>query len=406
MPHHSFDLRSRFARDVRGTVAIMFALAIFPVMLTVGLAIDGARGYYTRSKLGAVLDAAALATAKTMRDRDLTDAEVRTIAAAYVTRHMGSDAGRRIVTDDVVVAIDRERNQIRLDVTAHVTNYFGPLVNVPSFEVAQSATAVFGVKEIELGMMLDVSGSMADFGKIDDLKGAVRTLLDIMMPADGGAAKVKVGIAPYSWAVNAGAFAGTVKGNAGDPANLCVSERRGGAAFTDAPPTGGNTLGNRTDRCPASTILPITSRKADLNTHVDGLEPRGATAGHLGAAWAWYLISPDWTGIWPAESQPKAYSDTRVIKSVILMTDGMFNTEYELDNNGASAAQAAAVCANIKARGIIVYTIGFQAPGEVLPLLRGCATTPDYFFDVQNSAALNAAFARIAADLTELRLSR
>ena len=29
-----------------------------------------------------------------------------------------------------------------------------------------------------------------------------------------------------------------------------------------------------------------------------------STAGQLGAAWAWYLVSPNWSGVWPASGKP------------------------------------------------------------------------------------------------------
>ena len=89
----------------------------------------------------------------------------------------------------------------------------------------------------------------------------------------------------------------------------------------------------------------------------------------------------------------------------MLMTDGMFNTQYE-PGNGSSVEQAAALCDNIKAAGVVVYTIGYEAPAEVLPLLRNCASSASLFFDAGNATELMGAFEKIAAHLTELRLTR
>lgn len=396
---------SAFANDRGGAVAIIFAFTIIPVFLTVGLAIDGARGYSTKSKLGAVLDAAALATAKSMRDKDLDDDAVLEIAKKYVEIHMAPEMAKRVTAQPVLVAVDRAANTIKLDLTAHVANNFAGLVNIPQFEVRHSATAAFGAKEVELGMMLDVSGSMSDFGKIEDLKTAVTSLLEVMMPDGGGNAKVRIGIAPFSASVNAGDYASLVR--AGPLANTCVSERKGPNAFTDAAPVSGDKLGHVPRMCPTSKVLAITDNKGDLQTATAALDPAGATAGHLGAAWAWYLVSPSWNGaVWSGSNAPKAYDNNSVIKSVLLMTDGMFNTQYELAANGTSAAQAIALCQNMKAKGILVYTVGFQAPPDALAILRQCATGPAYYFDATSAASLNAAFSRIAADLTELRLVR
>lgn len=392
----------RFGSDDRGTVALLFALTLIPLFIVVGLAIDGARAYYTNTKLLAVLDSAALAAAKSLRERELSDDEVRDIAQNYVNRHMDQDHGRDITANTLGVVIDRSRNTLRLSLVANVATYFGGIINKPIFSVSQTATALFGAKQVELGMMLDVSGSMNDFGKIDDLKSAVRTLLDIMIPEETTSTKVRIGYAPFSTSVNAGSYKVQVTGIGGS--SHCVTERTGTAAFLDSEPTGSNRLKARTSSCPASEIVPITNNKRDLIREVNELATGGVTAGHLGAAWAWYLISPDWSSIWPTQSAPKPYSDATTIKSVVLMTDGMFNQAYEAAN-GSSATQAQQVCSNIKARGIIVYTIGFQAPPEVLPILRNCATTSTHFFDAHSSSALTAAFAKIAAELTDLRLA-
>lgn len=391
--------------DTSGAVAIIFALTMLPVFLMVGLALDGARGYSTKAKLSAVLDAAALATAKTMRDQNLDDDAVLAIAQKYVTIHMAPDVAKKITAEPVTISVDRDSSTVRLDLTAHVANNFGGVINIPKFEVSQSATAAFGAKEVELGMMLDVSGSMGDFGKINDLKAAVTTLLEVMMPEAGGNSKVRIGIAPFSASVNAGIYAPKVR--SGGTGTTCVSERKGPNAFTDAAPVDGDKLGHVPNMCPVSTVHAITDNKADLLTATAALHPAGSTAGHLGAAWAWYLISPMWNGaVWTGANAPKAYDSNRVIKSVLLMTDGMFNTQYELSANGTSAVQALAICKNMRDKGIVVYTVGFQAPPDALVILRACASGPAYHYDATDAASLNAAFAKIAADLTELRLVR
>ncbi|MGL4395333.1 MAG: VWA domain-containing protein, partial [Hyphomicrobium sp.] len=137
----------------------------------------------------------------------------------------------------------------------------------------------------------------------------------------------------------------------------------------------------------------------------NAFQANGATAGHLGIAWAWYLISPKWSAIWPSESQPEEHDPAKLIKGVVLMTDGMFNTEYE-GNNGSSAQQALKLCANIKASGVEVFTVGFQAPANVLPLLKTCASKPEYAFDAKDGEALKSSFTQISSALKELRVTQ
>ena len=121
---------------------------------------------------------------------------------------------------------------------------------------------------------------------------------------------------------------------------------------------------------PQNTIVPLTSDKNALNTAIDDLTADGSTAGHLGTAWTWYTLSPNWQNVFTPTSRPKAYNQSDVKKIAILMTDGAYNTQYCLGvkdsvincnaENGSSVEQARQICTNMKAAGITVYTVGFE----------------------------------------------
>ena len=51
----------KFADDRRGAVAVLIALAAVPLIGTIGIGVDSARGYIAQSRLSAAVDAAALA---------------------------------------------------------------------------------------------------------------------------------------------------------------------------------------------------------------------------------------------------------------------------------------------------------------------------------------------------------
>lgn len=55
------DLTQRFQSCERGAIAIIVALAVIPMMVAGGLAVDLSRAYLTKSRLGHALDAAGLA---------------------------------------------------------------------------------------------------------------------------------------------------------------------------------------------------------------------------------------------------------------------------------------------------------------------------------------------------------
>jgi Flp pilus assembly protein TadG len=213
---------------------------------------------------------------------------------------------------------------------------------------------------------------------------------------------------------------------------------------TDAP-VGFYYNSNGSD-CLGREILPLTSDKEDLHYLANHLSVAGSTAGQIGLAWAWYMISPnfvteDLADVWPADATPAAYAEDNLVKAVILMTDGVFNTMYEhgvpsrdsstLSGNdnvrsavnsplGDSIAQAEALCDAIKAvdendddKGdVLLYTVGFDIGGntqeeiDARDFLSGCATPGGYYYLANDADDLQDAFNSIASSLSELRLSK
>jgi Flp pilus assembly protein TadG len=213
-------------------------------------------------------------------------------------------------------------------------------------------------------------------------------------------------------------------------ASNCVTERTTDA-YNDNPPSttplGRNYPAASTNPCLASTIVPLSTDKTSLQTTVDGFAASGSTAGHIGIAWAWYLLSPNFSYLWPSASQPGAYGDAKLLKFAVIMTDGAFNTPYckgvisadagtgsddsKYHNacnapNGSSIAQAKALCAGMKAKGIIVYTVGFDVGNDAsaIDVLKSCATDTAHAFFPATGADLKTAFSDIAQQITNLRV--
>ncbi len=210
----------------------------------------------------------------------------------------------------------------------------------------------------------------------------------------------------------------------------CVTERTTDA-YNDNPPSttplGRNYPAASTNPCLASTIVPLSTDKTSLESMIDGFAASGSTAGHIGIAWAWYLLSPNFSYLWPSGSQPGAYGDTRLLKFAVLMTDGAFNTPYckgvisadagsgsdsaQYHNscnapNGSSIAQAKQLCAAMKAKGIIVYTVGFDVGNDstAIDVLKSCATDAAHAFFPATGSDLKDAFSDIAQQITNLRV--
>lgn len=199
--------------------------------------------------------------------------------------------------------------------------------------------------------------------------------------------------------------------------------------------------GNSLNNCITNEILPLTSVKEDVLDAVKDLTPAGSTSGHIGLAWAWYLLSHDFgADLFPADSEsipakPDADDAEPVMKVIVLMTDGLFNTNY---CNGVVAKNADSVAGNSQQRSncngvnsteqgaelctkidedtennIIIYTVAFalqeiadeEDRETVRQMLADCATDDGGAYDVTDGEGLNRAFREIARNITDLRLS-
>ncbi|MDH3266119.1 MAG: pilus assembly protein TadG-related protein [Gammaproteobacteria bacterium] len=392
--------RKRFLSDREGTIAPLFGLSLLGFMFVVGIAIDGSRAYQASTEVTTALDSAAMAAAQEMRNNSVaTDAELQSLAASYFSANLETTGGVGIVFDQLTLSSDRSNGSVTLTVDTKLPTTFSSLLGVSEIDIPKSATAIDGTREIELSMMLDLSGSMAG-SRISELKVAAKELVRIILGANEMGAKNRIAIAPYSTSVNLGDYARKAKGD--DGLNSCVTERTGANAFTDKGPTGG-LFNSDANSCPASAVMPLTDNKSQLESHISAMQAGGWTAGHLGIAWSWYLVSPQWASVWPEASTPNSYSSD-VMKVAIVMTDGEFNKSYE-PQNGDSEQQSKKLCDGMKAAGITIYSVAFQAPASALPILQYCASSNNHYFDAANGENLLQSFREIARRLSLLRLT-
>lgn len=218
----------------------------------------------------------------------------------------------------------------------------------------------------------------------------------------------------------------------------CVSERTGANAYTDASASTalvGRAYASTDNPCLASTIQPLTDSRDILHSQINGYAAVGSTAGQIGVGWGWYMVSPTFGSIFPAANRPDPYStDNSLLKVVIIMTDGEFNTPYCngvvagavsgsgsttqhincAATNGNPFAQAVTMCNAMKSRNIIVYTVGFDigtsnggaGVDTAKEVMEQCATDASHVYLPSNGASLQTAFAAIGRSISQLRISR
>jgi Flp pilus assembly protein TadG len=199
-----------FLRSSRGNVAMMFALAIVPLMIGAGVGLDYARAMLVRQQMGEALDAAALAVgSSTGLDHDKAEALAKRFFAANYTVDT-STFGTPTVS--IPSTGYNSNGSVLINATYEMPTLLMKLVNIRTVPVTAASTVVWGQTKLWVSLVLDNSGSMANGdssgSKISALKDAITNntygLLKTLQNAAANAGDVKVGIVPFTNDVNAG----------------------------------------------------------------------------------------------------------------------------------------------------------------------------------------------------------
>ena len=199
----------------------------------------------------------------------------------------------------------------------------------------------------------------------------------------------------------------------------CLVERYGANAATDVSPSTSplGMLYSSSGSCTATNyVTPLTADRSRLETSINDLQTGGSTAGQIGIAWAWYMLSPNFTSIWDKETanQAKPYDTKELVKVAVLMTDGEFNSATcqgvssgTLCNATNTYTQALAICQAMRDQKIVIYTVGLELTDDAATdFLTDCASSPAYAHLAADTDELKVAFRKIAASISKLRLSK
>lgn len=410
-----------FSKDRSGAVAIIFAMMLTTLVTLIGGTVDYVRWMKASGQTIQAMDAAVLAGGRTLL-LGKTEAEAIQAAQEFYNRNRPD----YLSVDAVTFSVEGTGTRVLAVSDSAVKTAFLQIAGIPELRIRETTQALVevganGGQDVEISLMLDATGSMWG-NKMTALKEAATDLVNIVVWDDQSEFTSRVAIVPFSYYVNLGqgTFQNATNHTPGtsDNRRTCVKERRGANRYTDAAPNGSNGrfdyyTGSGTCK-PRAVLMPLTSNKANLIQRIDEMEATGVTAGHLGTQWAWYALSPNFSSVWPAASQPQSYSkmnelnqynQPKLQKIAILMTDGEYNRKYSGDN---SATQARQHCTAMKAKGITVYTVGFAitAGGEADTTMAQCATAPDYYYSADDDDALRGAFRDIALKIATLRLTQ
>ncbi|NBN80194.1 pilus assembly protein TadG [Microvirga tunisiensis] len=327
-----------FAVETRGVFLPIAGFMLLILIVVAGAGTDFGRAILIRARVAAAVDAAVLAVARDLSVKIMTDAEISDVLNKSFQSNLTSLNLEGVSMGNLVYTIDPVEGTVEATATANVPTTFifmggiGPKT-IPVSVTAQSTYSLF---DVELAMVLDITGSMNTNNNIASLRTAATSVVDILIPPETSESdsRVKISLVPYSQGVNLGTYAPLVK-NGNSPYTPCVTERMGPQKFTDATYNfngqSSNFFGGGTTKCPSqSPLRPLSANAPALKTAINGLVAMGGTAGQIGIAWGWYTLSPNWSNLWPSASDPESYGKDKLKKVALIMTDGDFNDFYDL----------------------------------------------------------------------------
>jgi Flp pilus assembly protein TadG len=423
-------LLNRFWNNRQGGVAPMMGLAIIPLMVAVGTAVDYSRASAARTAFQIALDSTALTLSKTAATQSLSDLQTA------ATSTFNALFNRPDVKDVTVTTNYSTTNgsQIVLSGSATINTNFLGVLGIDEINISASTTTVWGNTRLRVALVLDNTGSMSQDNKMTALKTASQNLLSQLKAAAVNAEDVYVSIIPFNKDVNVGtsnvgaswlrwdlweAVNGTCSysyyttqssctshGKTWTPAshnswNGCVTDRDQNFDTTNDAPIAGSTLypTEQYSSCPVS-VIGLSNDWTALSNKITAMQPVGNTNQAIGLQMGWQSLTASPFTI-PAMDPNYKYSQV-----IILLSDGLNTQDRWYTNASSIDARQEKTCTNLKAAGITIYTVQVNTGGDpTSTLLQNCASDPSKFFLLTSSVQIVTTFGQIGTALTNLRLA-
>lgn len=452
----------KFQRDENGNVAIIVAILLIPMLALIGGAIDIAHYITVEARLRAASESAALAAASL---RSSTNMEK--LATEYIKANLpDSDLWRAVNIDIPEPESTLNSRTIKVNVSITLPTSFLKFVGINELTTSVTSTATQTISDAEVAIVLDISSSMSRSGKIDKLKPAASDFVDEIFK-EGLFEDVGVSLVPFGGTVNVGTanYAKWVNNNEHTKNNPEQRDYNIGRSiphgnFTFAPDGGACIEYQKADF--SDDIIPLASRpqvpdftkyrrkdpwcpplstamllnsedKEELKRRITAMELSNGTGMDIGALWGLKSLSPQWRGkLGGKSSRPADYDDPKVLKFMILMSDGEITGQYRpksatikdtygrwYDEQTMVAAGSLSdttstesavgyfkrICDDLRNNSVRVYTIGFQVrPGnKAEKMLQYCATNSSDYYLVQD-LKIDEAFDSITQSINQLRI--
>lgn len=404
-------LLRRFGTSAEGNIVILFSLALVPMLLFVGAAIDYTRASGERSSLQAAIDATALSLALEPANTPLATLQAKG-AVMFAANYKGDPATRPPLLLNV------NGQQLSLSTGKQVSTSLMKLAGITSLAIGASTQVSFISVKLEISLALDNSGSMGNDGKLSALKTAVNSLVTTLQQAAPSADFVKLAIVPFNSQVNIGTGYRNASwlrydtiienpnfhGSSPNPPNSfswagCLTDRDQNFDASSAAPGGwpSNYVAANCEFPGLSQFMPLSSDHTTILNAVSAMTPNGATNITIGLTTALAALRPE--SPFGAASQPASAS---VRKFMIVFSDGM-NTENRFRGTGVDGnpdvpqieLRMREACTSATGMPLQVFTIVLNSP-DTSGVMHDCASTPGNHFNVTDVSQLQPVFNQIA----------
>jgi len=361
----------RFRDDEDGSMLI-FGLFCFVMMLYLaGVAIDLMRYEDNRTRLQNTADRAALAAAELDQKLDARD----------VVRDYFAKEGLTPPRNDQITVRQGafgEWRTVTVDTDETMPTWFMNLFGIDTLVAPALSTAEERIGNVEISLVLDVSGSMNSNNRLANLKPAAKDFIDTMFDSVE-AGRLSMNIINYSTQVSAGndilkyyritnehadsrcidfdladyntaatAPKSTPQGFPEDPADRQYQLNGHFEPFNSitASAAGPDWAANALTNCPPTAasqrnIKVMSGSRSQLKAYVDNMTAGGNTSIDIGVKWGAALLDPSFSPVVTGliaegkvdngfADRPLAYNNREAIKVLVVMSDGENTTEYRL----------------------------------------------------------------------------
>jgi Flp pilus assembly protein TadG len=195
----------RFARANEGNVAVIFTIALIPLISFIGAAIDYSRANNARSTMQAALDSTALMLSKDLSNGTITAAQIASQAQAdFNALYTNPDAQSVSVTATYTADAGSMGSTVQVNGSAYINTAFMKLAGFPTIPFSSTSTTAWGNVKMRVALALDNTGSMSDNGKIAALRTAASNLVDQLSALAKNPGDVYISVVPFAKVVNVG----------------------------------------------------------------------------------------------------------------------------------------------------------------------------------------------------------